>query len=581
MYSNRAVPRYYGEFRQKVIRGEIPICREIAMEMSRIDALIADERYYYDSFAVEGFINFVEEELTLTDGSKIKMLDTFKLWAEQLFGWYYYIQRSFWYEDPNDPNRSMFVTKWVRQRLIVKQYIITARGAAKTMYLEFIQSFFLVVDPSTTQQVATAPTMRQAEEMMSAFRTAIVRQRGPVFQFLTMGSLQNTTGSRANRPKLVATKKGIENFMTNSLLEVRPMTIDKLQGLRCKVATIDEWLSGETREDVVGALEQGASKIQDYVIVAASSEGTVRNGVGDDIKLELMSILKGEYHNPRVSIWWYKVDDIMEVGNPQMWIKANPNLGQTVSYETYKEDVEKAEHNPSARNDILAKRFGLPMEGHTYFFTYEETLCHTKREYWGMPCAMGGDLSQGDDFCAFAWLFPLPGDSFGVKVRSYISEVNFRKLPPAIKIKYNEFLQEGTLIIMEGVTLDMMDVYDNLYDYIQSCRYDVRCFGYDPYNAKGFIERYAAENSDYGVEKVIQGVKTESVPLGELKHLVQDHRLFHDEALMQYAMGNAIVLEDTNGNRKLWKRRHEAKIDNVAALMDAWVAYKIHLQDFQ
>lgn len=581
MYSNRAVPKYYGEFRDKVIRGEIPVCREIAMEMGRIDQLIADERYYYDSYAVEGFISFVETELTLTDGSRLKMLPAFKLWAEELFGWYYYIQRSFWYEDPNDPSRSMFVTKWVKQRLITKQFIITARGAAKTMYSEFVQGFFLVVDPSTTQQVTTAPTMRQADELMGALRTAITRAHGPVFKFLTLGSLQNTTGNRANRPKLVATKKGIENFMTNSILEVRPMTIDKLQGLRCKIATVDEWLSGETREDVFGALEQGASKNQDYIILATSSEGTVRNGVGDDIKLELMSILKGEYNNPRVSIWWYKLDDVMEVGNPQMWIKANPNLGVTVSYETYNEDVKKAENNPAARNDILAKRFGLPMEGHTYFFTYEETLCHSKAEYWGMICSMGADLSQGDDFCAFAWLFPLPGNTFGVKVRSYISEVNFRKLPPATKIKYNEFLQEGSLIIMEGVTLDMMDVYDDLDNHIQHSRYDIRAFGYDPYNAKGFVDRYMAENSPYGVEKVIQGVKTESVPLGEIKHLVQDHRMFHDEALMQYAMGNAIVLEDTNGNRKLWKRRHEAKIDNVAALMDAWVAYKANIQNFE
>ena len=580
MISNQAVPKYYGDFRDRVLRGEIPVCQEIAMEMKRIDALIADERFFYDSFAVEGFISFCEQEMTLTDGSPVKMLPAFRLWAEQLFGWWYYTNRSFWYEDPEDPNNSGFTTRTIKKRLITKQYIITARGTAKTMYDEFVQAYELIVNPSTTEQITTAPTMRQAEEVMTAFRTTIQRPPGPVIKFLTLGSINNTSSTnKANRPRLLSTKKGIENALTNSIIEVRPMSIDKLQGVRCAVCTVDEWLSGDTREDVIGALEQGASKNPDYIIIATSSEGTVRNGVGDDIKLELMQILRGEYLNPRISIWWYKLDDVMEVGDPHMWIKANPHLGLTVSYETYKEDVDKAEHNATARNDILAKRFGLPMEGYSCFFTYEETIPHPKRTYWNMACSLGADLSQGDDFCAFTFMFPLPCDKFGVKCRSYFTETAFRKLTPSMRIKYNEFLMEETLIVMPGIVLNMMDVYDDLDDLIQRCRYDVRVFGYDPYNAEGFVTRWCQENSDYGVEKVRQGFQTESVPLGEIKHVVEDKRMLHDEQLMQFAMGNAIVILDTNGNRKLWKRRHDAKIDNVAALMDAWVAFKRH-EDF-
>lgn len=580
MYSNSATPYYYGLFREQVMRGEIPISREIGMEMSRIDALIADPRYYYDSYAVNGFIDFCESELTLTDGSPLKLLPSFKLWAEQLFGWFHYVRRSSWMPYEDNPNDGEFVTKWEKTRLIHKQYIVAGRGSAKSMYDECVQAYNLIVNPRTTHQVTTAPTMRQADEVMNAFRTAITRAPGPVFKFLTLGSLQNTTGSKANRQKLCSTKKGIENFMTNSLLEVRPMSIDKLQGLRCEVATVDEWLSGDTREDVIGALEQGASKNPDWVIVATSSEGTVRNGAGDDIKLELMSILRGEYYAPHVSIWMYKLDDIMEVGNPSMWVKANPNLGLTVTYETYKDDVDKAEHNPSARNDILAKRFGLPMEGQTYFFTYEETLPHQPNEFWNMACALGCDLSQGDDFCAFTFLFPLPNGSFGVKTKSYISETKYRALPPSAKQKYAEFLNEGSLIIMEGVVLDMIDVYEDLDAFIQLAKYDVRTIGYDPYNARAFIERWAQENGEYAIEKVRQGYQTESVPLGELKQLAQQRRLLFDESLMMWAMGNSIVLEDTNGNRKLFKRRREDKIDNVAALMDAWVAFKLHQNEF-
>lgn len=578
--SNTAVPRYYGAFRDAVIRGEIPVCREISMEMNRIDALIANPGIYYDDQAVEGWIAYCENELTLTDGSDLHLLDTFKIWGEQVFGWYYFVDRTV-YQPNEDGHGGRYINKRVKKRLINKQYLIVGRGAAKSLYDSCIQSYFQNVDTSTTQQVTTAPTMRQADEVLSPIRTAITRARGPLFQFLTEGSLQNTTGSRANRVKLASTKKGIENFMTGSIIEVRPMTIDKLQGLRCKIATVDEWLSGDVREDVMGALEQSASKIDDYLIVATSSEGTVRNGSGDTIKMELMSILKGDYNNPHVSVWWYKLDSVDEVGNPETWMKANPNLGKTVSYETYQLDVERAEQAPAARNDILAKRFGLPMEGYTYFFTYDETLPHRKRDYWQMPCAMGADLSQGDDFCAFTFMFPLKNDCFGIKTRNYISSMTLMKLPAAMRFKYEEFMAEGSLIVLEGTVLDMMEVYDDLDRYIMECGYDVRAFGYDPYNAKEFVTRWEGENGPFGIEKVIQGSRTESVPLGELKKLSEERMLLFDEAVMSYAMGNCIVMEDTNGNRKLLKKRYDAKIDCVAAMMDAFVAFKINREAFE
>ena len=577
--SNTAVPRYYGAFRDAVIRGEIPVCREISMEMNRIDALIANPGIYYDDQAVEGWIAYCENELTLTDGSDLHLLDTFKIWGEQVFGWYYFVDRTV-YQPNEDGHGGRYINKRVKKRLINKQYLIVGRGAAKSLYDSCIQSYFQNVDTSTTQQVTTAPTMRQADEVLSPIRTAITRARGPLFQFLTEGSLQNTTGSRANRVKLASTKKGIENFMTGSIIEVRPMTIDKLQGLRCKIATVDEWLSGDVREDVMGALEQSASKIDDYLIIATSSEGTVRNGSGDTIKMELMSILKGDYNNPHVSIWWYKLDSVDEVGNPEMWMKANPNLGKTVSYETYQLDVERAEQAPAARNDILAKRFGLPMEGYTYFFTYDETLPHRKRDYWQMPCAMGADLSQGDDFTSFTFLFPLKNDCFGVKTRNYISSMTLMKLPAAMRFKYEEFMAEGSLIVLEGTVLDMMEVYDDLDRHIMECGYDVRAFGYDPYNAKEFVTRWEGENGPFGIEKVIQGSRTESVPLGELKKLSEERMLLFDEAVMSYAMGNCIVMEDNNGNRKLLKKRYDAKIDCVAAMMDAFVAFKINREAF-
>ena len=578
--SNTAVPKYYGMFRDAVIRGEIPVCKEVAMEMNRIDDLIANPGVYYDDEAVEGWIAYCENELTLTDGSDVTLLDSFKLWGEQIFGWYYFVERSV-YEPNPDGHGGHYVKKSIKKRLINKQYLIVGRGAAKSLYDSFIQSYFNVVDLSTTHQITTAPTMRQAEEIMSPIRTAIARARGPVFKFMTEGSLQNTTGSRANRQKLVATKKGIENFLTNSLIEIRPMSIDKLQGLRCKIATIDEWLSGDVREDVVGAVEQGASKVDDYLIVATSSEGTVRNGSGDTIKMELMDILKGEYINPHVSIWWYKLDSIDEVGDPEMWLKANPNLGVTVSYETYQLDVERAEKAPAARNDILAKRFGLPMEGYTYYFTYEETLCHRKRDYWGMSCALGVDLSQGDDFCAFTFMFPLPNGCFGIKTRNYISSLTLMKLPAAMRVKYDQFMAEGSLIVLEGTVLDMMEVYEDLDNHITEREYNVQCLGYDPYNAKDFIERWSSENGPFGIEKVIQGSKTESVPLGELKKLSEERMLLFDEDVMTFAMGNCIVMEDTNGNRKLLKKRYDAKIDCVAAMMDAFVAYKLNRDAFE
>lgn len=577
--SNTAVPKYYGRFRDAVIKGEIPVCKEISMEMNRIDQLIENPGIYYDDQAVEGFIYYCEEELTLTDGSDLFLLDSFKLWAEQIFGWYYFIERNIFVPYKNKKG-GRYVKKNIKKRLINKQFLIVSRGAAKSMYGSVIQNYFLNIDTSTTYQITTAPTMKQAEEVMSPIRTAITRSRGPLFQFLTEGSLQNTTGSKLNRVKLASTKKGIENFLTGSILEVRPMRIDKLQGLRCKIATIDEWLSGDVREDVVGAIEQGASKVDDYLIVAMSSEGTVRNGSGDTIKMELMSILKGEYINPHVSIWYYKLDSIDEVGKPEMWIKANPNIGKTVSYETYQLDVERAEKAPANRNDILAKRFGIPMEGYTYFFTYEETIPHKKRDYWGMPCALGGDLSQGNDFCAFTFMFPLNDGCFGIKTRSYISSITLHKLPGAMRVKYEEFLQEGSLVVLEGTILDMMDVYDDLDQYISDHDYDVRCFGFDPYNAREFVERWQTENGPYGLEKVIQGAKTESVPLGELKNLSEERMLLFDETLMSFAMGNCITLEDTNGNRKLWKKRYEAKIDNVAAMMDAFIAYKLNKEAF-
>ncbi len=577
--SNTAIPKYYAMFRDKVMRGEIPVCKEISMEMNRIDDLIANPGIYYDSEAVEGYIAYCESELTLTDGSDLELLDSFKLWAEQVFGWYYFVERSV-YEPGKGRRPGRYVRKRAKKRLINKQYLIVARGAAKSMYGMTIQSFFLNVETATTHQVTTAPTMKQAEEVMSPIRTSIVRARGPLFKFLTEGSLQNTTGARANRQKLAATKKGIENFLTGSLLEIRPMSIDKLQGLRPYVSTVDEWLSGDVREDVIGALEQGASKLEGYLIVAMSSEGTVRNSSGDTVKMELMDILKGVYVNPHVSIFYYKLDDVKEVSDPAMWIKANPNLGRTVSYETYQLDVERAEAVPATRNDILAKRFGLPMEGYTYFFTYDETLAHRRRDFWSMPCALGFDLSQGDDFCAFTFLFPLRDGSYGVKTRCYITNLTLKKLQTAMRLKYEEFINEESLHVMDGVVLDMMEVYDDLEKYIETCRYDIRCVGYDPYNAREFVERWERENGPYGIEKVIQGSRTESVPLGELKILAGERQLIFDQALMTFAMGNAIILEDTNGNRKLWKKRYDQKIDPVAALMDAYVAIKLHKEEF-
>ena len=577
--SNTAVPKYYGQFRDAVIRGEIPVCREISMEMNRIDDLIANPGIYYDDEAVEGWIKYCENELTLTDGSDLNLLDSFKLWGEQIFGWYYFVDRTV-YEPNEDGHGGHYVNKTIKKRLINKQYLIVARGAAKSQYESYIQSYFLNVDTSTTHQVHTAPTMKQAEEVLSPMRTAITRSRGPLFKFLTEGSLQNTTGSKANRVKLASTKKGIENFLTGSLVEIRPMTIDKLQGLNSRINTVDEWLSGDIREDVIGALEQGASKNDDYLIVAVSSEGTVRNGPGDTIKMELMDILKGEYINPHVSIWWYRLDSVDEVSNPDMWAKANPNLGKTVTYETYQLDVERAEKAPAARNDILAKRFGIPMEGYTYYFTYEETLPHRRRDFWQMPCALGADLSQGDDFCSFTFLFPLSNGAFGVKTRNYISSLTLSKLPPAMRFKYDEFMKEGSLLVLEGTVLDTMEVYDDLDKHITDCDYDVRCFGYDPYNAKDFVNRWASENGPFGIEKVIQGVKTESVPLGELKKLAEERMLLFDEELMTFTMGNCITMEDTNGNRKLLKKRYEAKIDAVAAMMDAFVAYKLNREAF-
>lgn len=578
--SNTATPIYYGQFREAVIRGEIPVCKEISMEMNRIDDLIADPNYWYDDEAVNGFIDYCENELTLTDGEDLHLLDSFKLWAESIFGWYYFVDRSV-YEPYEDGRGGRYVKKTIKKRLINKQYLIISRGAAKSMYGSCIQNFFLNVDTSTTHQITTAPTMKQAEEVLSPIRTAITRARGPLFKFLTEGSMQNTTGSKANRCKLASTKKGIENFLTGSLLEIRAMTIDKLQGLRCKIATVDEWLSGDIREDVIGALEQGASKNDDYLIVAMSSEGTVRNGSGDNIKMELINILKGDYYNPHVSIWYYKLDDISEVGDPEMWLKANPNLGKTVSYETYQLDVERAENAPATKNDILAKRFGIPMEGYTYFFTYDETKTHRRRDYWKMPCALGADLSQGDDFCSFTFLFPLANGAFGVKTRNYISSSTLHKLPLAMRQKYNDFMDEGSLIILEGTVLDMMEVYEDLDNHIINSEYDVRCFGFDPYNAKDFVARWEQENGPFGIEKVIQGARTESVPLGELKKLSEERKLLFDEQLMEFAMGNCIALEDTNGNRKLYKRRQEHKIDAVAAMMDAYIAWKLNREAFE
>ena len=580
MLSNTATPFYYGQFREAVLRGDEPVNREISMEMNRIDSLIANPGVFYDEDAVKGWIQYCEGEMTLTDGSDLHMLDTFKLWGEQVFGWFYFIDRSVYVPD-KDGHGGHYETKTIKKRLTNKQYLIIGRGAAKSVYDSCIQSYFLNVDKSTTHQVTTAPTMKQAEEVMSLFRTAITRSRGPLFKFLTEGSLQNTTGSRLNRQKLASTKKGVENFLTGSLLEIRPMSIDKLQGLRCKIATVDEWLSGDVREDVVGAIEQGASKVDDYLIVATSSEGTVRNGSGDTIKMELMSILKGEYVNPHVSIWWYKLDSVDEIAFPEMWKKANPNLGKTVTYETYQLDVERAEKSPAARNDILAKRFGLPMEGYTYYFTYEETIPHSKRDFWQLPCSMGADLSQGNDFCAFTFLFPLKNGQFGVKTRNYITSTTLNKLPIALRSKYEEFMKEGSLIVLEGTILDLEDVYDDLDRHIEERGYDVRCFGFDPYNAKEFVERWARENGPYGIEKVIQGARTESVPLGELKNLAESRLLLFDESLMMFTMGNCITLEDTNGNRKLLKKRNDQKIDAVAAMLDAFVAYKLNKDAFE
>ena len=584
--SNTATPIYYGQFREAVLRGDIPVCQEISMEMNRIDALIANPGVYYDDQAINGFIKFCEKELTLTDGEDLYLLDSFKLWAEQIFGWYYFVDRSV-FVPSDDGHGGRYVQKTIKKRLTTKQYLIVARGAAKSMYASCIQNYFLNCDTSTTHQITTAPTMKQAEEVMSPIRTAITRARGPLYKFLTEGSLQNTTGSRANRVKLASTKKGIENLLTGSLLEIRPMTIDKLQGLRVKIATVDEWLSGDVREDVIGAIEQGAAKEQgsaennDYLIVAISSEGTVRNGSGDTIKMDLMKILKGEYENLHTSIWWYKLDSIDEVADPNMWRKANPNLGLTVTYETYQLDVEKAENSPASRNDILAKRFGIPMEGYTYYFTYDETLPHRKRDYWQMPCSLGADLSQGDDFCAFTFLFPLPNGKFGVKTRNYISSSTLFKLPMAMRAKYDQFMNEGSLVVLEGTVLDMMEVYEDLDEHIVRNSYDVRSFGFDPYNAREFVERWEQENGPFGIEKVIQGMKTESVPLGELKKLAGERLLLFDELLMQFAMGNCVTLEDTNGNRKLLKKRYDQKIDAVAAMMDAYVAYKLNKDAFE
>ena len=578
--SNKATPRYYGQFRDAVIRGEIPVCKEISMEMNRIDELIANPGIYYDDKAIDGFIDYCENELTLTDGEDLHLLDSFKLWAEQIFGWYYFVERSV-YVPSEDGHGGHYVKKRIKKRLVNKQYLIVARGAAKSMYASCIQSYFLNVDTSTTHQITTAPTMKQSEEVLSPIRTSITRARGPLFKFLTEGSLQNTTGSKANRMKLASTKKGIENFLTGSLLEIRPMSIDKLQGLNSRINTVDEWLSGDVREDVIGALEQGASKNDDYLIVAISSEGTVRNGPGDTIKMELADILKGDYLNPHVSIWWYKLDSVDEVSDPEMWLKANPNIGKTVTYETYQLDVDRAEKAPAARNDILAKRFGIPMEGYTYYFTYEETLPHRKRDYWKMPCSLGADLSQGNDFTSFTFLFPLSNGCFGIKTRNYISETTLMKLPSAMRIKYDEFMKEGSLVVMDGTILDLMDVYEDLDRHIIECDYDVRCFGFDPYNAREFVERWERENGPFGIEKVIQGAKTESVPLGELKNLSEQRMLLFDEDLMSYAMGNCITLEDTHGNRKLLKKRYEAKIDPGAALLDAFVAWKLNKEAFE
>lgn len=578
--SNKAVPKYYGQFRDAVLRGEIPVCREVSMEMNRIDDLIDDPNIYYDSDAVEGFIEYCENELTLTDGSDLNLLDSFKLWAEQIFGWYYFVERSV-YQPYKDRHGGRYVTKTVKKRLVNKQYLIIGRGAAKSMYASCIQSYFLNVDTSTTHQITTAPTMKQAEEVMSPIRTSITRHRGPLFEFLTEGSLQNTTGSKAKRVKLSPTKKGIENFLTGSMLEIRPMSVSKLQGLRSKIATVDEWLSGDIREDPIGAIEQGASKVDDYLILAISSEGTVRNGSGDTIKMELMDILKGEYKNPHVSIWYYRLDSIDEVAIPEMWAKANPNIGKTVSYDTYQLDVERAEKAPATRNDILAKRFNIPMEGYTYYFTYEETITHKKRDYWSMSCALGADLSQGDDFCAFTFLFPLRNEAFGVKTINYISSLTLMKLPPAMRVKYDEFIDEGSLIVMEGAVLDMDEVYESVDKHIMDRNYNVCCFGYDPYNAKEFVKRWELENGPFGIEKVIQGSRTESVPLGELKKLAEERLLLFDEKIMTFTMGNCITIEDTNGNRKLLKKRHEHKIDSVAAMMDAYVAYKLNKEAFE
>ena len=578
--SNTATPIYYGAFRDAVLRGDIPVNKEISMEMNRIDDLIADPRFYYDDKAVEGFIAFCEEELTLTDGEDLHLLDSFKVWAEQIFGWYYFEERSVFEPDP-DGHGGHYVQKVVKKRLVNKQYLIVARGAAKSMYASCVQSYFLNVDTSTTHQITTAPTMKQAEEILSPIKTSIARARGPFYRFLTEGSLQNTTGSKANRMKLTPTKKGIENFLTNSLLEIRPMSIDKLQGLRCKVATVDEWLSCDIREDPIGTIEQGASKNPDYLILATSSEGTVRNGVGDSVKMELMRILKGEYYNPHVSIWYYRLDDISEVAHPEMWLKANPNLGLTVTYDTYHLDVERMENAPANRNDILAKRFGIPMEGYTYFFTYDETKIHRRRDFWGMSCSMGIDLSQGDDFCSFTFLFPLSKDCFGIKTRNYISSVTLDRLPLALRQKYDEFMQEGSLIVLEGAVLDMMEVYDDLDQHIENLKYDVQCVGYDPYGAKAFITRWELENGPFGIEKVPQGSRTESIPLGELKTLASTRKLLFDESLMSFTMGNCIVMEDTNGNRKLLKKRRDAKIDAVAAMMDGFIAYKNNKDAFE
>ena len=578
--SNTAVPKYYGMFRDAVMRGEIPVCKEVAMEMERIDDLIANPGIYYDDQAIDGFVAYCEEELTLTDGEDLHLLDSFMLWAEQVLSWFYFVERSVYVPSP-DGHGGRYVKKSIKKRLINKQFLIVGRGAAKSMYASCLQNYFLNVDTSTTHQITTAPTMKQAEEVMSPIRTAITRARGPLYKFLTDGSLQNTTGSKANRVKLASTKKGVENFLTGSLLEIRPMSIDKLQGLRVKIASVDEWLSGDIREDVIGAIEQGASKNDDYLIIAISSEGTVRNGSGDTIKMELMDILKGDYINPHVSIWWYKLDSVDEVADPEMWVKANPNIGKTVSYEAYQLDVDRAENAPATRNDILAKRFGIPMEGYTYYFTYDETLPHRKRDYWEMPCALGADLSQGDDFCAFTFLFPLRDGAFGIKTRNYITSNTLMKLPSAMRFKYEQFMNEGSLIVLEGTVLDMMEVYEDLDNHIAENNYDVRCFGFDPYNAREFVERWESENGPFGIEKVIQGAKTESVPLGELKKLAEERLLLFDEDLMTFAMGNCITLEDTNGNRKLLKKRYDQKIDAVAAMMDAYVAYKLNKDAFE